>query len=465
MSHEKESMIVLFRRGPGGTDAIVWVKETGQDALYAVPMPTLAPSHGPDFRVGAYELWTTEASDSKTANPQINIHNSKVFIECGTKALELLGGQSILRDDDAAGKSFYEELMPLLKRFDARRFDNDARSDSSSITSNTTKVSWVKMPNPFGDSYMRARMKKTLNEADSSIFNIICDRTDYKAAKGSGVRAVVDNIKFDFPNMTAPLDLVADYMAATDKVGSPAWFPPILLVGPPGIGKTECFSAIADALGVPVSFFSAGGQSSGALPLTGSDSQWKKAKPGLVASLIAQHGIVNPIVVIDELDKAATDMGNSLTSIYDYILAAIEKTTASRMVDEYLSAMFTYDASHVMWVALANDISRMPEPLLSRFKVHYIVKPSPEEMEAIIGRLAIKVGTMIGAEIDRPTFESRAKDVLVDMTPREARQSLERAVVRMILRGDTNVRYEDLDTPVKGRAPIGYTRSTKSGAP
>jgi len=107
--------------------------------------------------------------------------------------------------------------------------------------------------------------------------------------------------------------------------------------------------------------------------LTGASAQWHNARPGKVAQTLIEGEYANPVVVLDEVDKAGGD------ARYDPIGALyslLEPDTAAHFKDEFIDV--DMDASHILWVATANDESVIPEPILNRMNVYSIDRPDAE---------------------------------------------------------------------------------------
>src|SRR5688572_1851965 len=185
----------------------------------------------------------------------------------------------------------------------------------------------------------------------------------------------------ELPNFTAVLEDIRKHLALCVGSNDSIELPPMLLLGEPGIGKTHFARKLAQLLGtgfgfVPMSSLTAG------WVLSGASSQWKNAKPGKVFDTFLNGEYANPVIVVDEIDKASGD------GQYDppgalYELLEIE--TATRFVDEFVEVPI--DASGALWLATANDAGRIPEPLLSRLSVYEIDAPDAEGSQRIAGAI------------------------------------------------------------------------------
>ena len=107
--------------------------------------------------------------------------------------------------------------------------------------------------------------------------------------------------------------------------------------------------------------------------LSGASSQWKNAKPGKVFETMLNGDYANPVMVVDEIDKAGGDAQyDPLGALY----SLLEHDTAGSFIDEF--AEVPIDASQVIWVATANDEHAIPEPILNRMNVYAIDAPDEE---------------------------------------------------------------------------------------
>lgn len=153
---------------------------------------------------------------------------------------------------------------------------------------------------------------------------------------------------------------------------------PILLLGPPGIGKTRFAHEVARRMDTRMAVYSAG-SAQAAFQLCGSDAGWSNAKPGIVFELLAQGDSAAPVLVIDEVDKIGMwARENPLNALLDLT----EPETARQYKDWCLQLMF--DASKILVLCTANEQAALPPPLLSRLEVFHVKPPSVRQRQLII---------------------------------------------------------------------------------
>jgi ATP-dependent Lon protease len=164
------------------------------------------------------------------------------------------------------------------------------------------------------------------------------------------------------------------------EVESHPWvrFRPILIDGPPGGGKTRLVRAIAEALSVGLYRVDATSDLGGGFG--GLERRWYSSEPCVPLMAVARYRIANPIVLVDELDKASTrtDYGR----IWSALLPFLEPEQASRYPDPCFQS--DLDLSHVTIIGTANETWRLPSPLLDRLQTVTLPLPSAEHMNALV---------------------------------------------------------------------------------
>ncbi|MEF2553064.1 AAA family ATPase [Aurantimonas sp. A2-1-M11] len=164
------------------------------------------------------------------------------------------------------------------------------------------------------------------------------------------------------------------------NVGDVVKLRPTLLVGAPGTGKTSLLQAIAAMLDTPHFVFPCA--SSGDNSFGGTPARWHSAQLSTPGEAIRQHGVANPLVILDEIEKAGRHFENG--SLVDVLLPMLEAHTAQAYYETALDAPI--DLSHVSFVATANTLS-IPAPLRDRFDVVRMPDPGPEHIGPLARRI------------------------------------------------------------------------------
>jgi ATP-dependent Lon protease len=221
--------------------------------------------------------------------------------------------------------------------------------------------------------------------------------------------AAIDHLGDQSPNF---VDVVGDLRKslALSVTGNEAvQFTPMLLLGEPGLGKTYFAKRLAGALGTGFQFVSMSSLTAGWV-LSGASTQWHNARPGRVAQTLIEGEYANPVVVLDEIDKAG---GDSRYDAMGALYALLERDTALHFKDEFIDV--DMDASHILWVATANDESTIPDPILNRMNVYTIERPDADGAR----KIALAVYREILAGHPWPFPEEPSESVLdrVSMVP------------------------------------------------
>ncbi|GBU19983.1 MULTISPECIES: AAA family ATPase [Methylobacteriaceae] len=175
---------------------------------------------------------------------------------------------------------------------------------------------------------------------------------------------------------------LADAVAG-DLVGAPyARVRPLLLVGPPGSGKTSAALALGEILGLPSTLYGAGGVADGMFG--GTSRAYHTGRASVPLQAIRRVGRANVLVVIDEGDKAAT--GDHNGSLVSTLLPYLESTSARRLYDVYLEC--EVDLSPVSYVITANELARVAGPLRDRCRIIHVPRPGREHLAALAPQIA-----------------------------------------------------------------------------
>lgn len=270
--------------------------------------------------------------------------------------------------------------------------------------------------------------------------------------KPSGLPAMT-HLYDELPNFHEVLDDLRRQLALCSDSRDALEITPMLLLGPPGVGKTHFAREVAHLLGTGMGFMSMSSLTAGWV-LSGASSQWKGAKPGKVFETLVDGQYANPVMVVDEIDKTGGDHAyDPLGALY----GLLEHDTAHAFIDEF--AEVPIDASQVIWVATANDARGIPDPILNRMNVFEIDAPNEEAARKIASKLyaAIRAEHEWGQRFD-PQLSDDVLDAMSHCAPREMRRALMTAFGNAKLDGRGRIDVQDLPDQHARRKPIGFVQ-------
>jgi ATP-dependent Lon protease len=222
-----------------------------------------------------------------------------------------------------------------------------------------------------------------------------------------------------FPNFNGAADLLRDYFALDTVDTGKIHFPPLLLLGEAGIGKTGSM-------------------------LSGSEKFWSNTRVGQIFEILTLEKLANPIIMLDEIDKVSTDSRyDPLAPLY----TLLEPSSAKNFIDLSITD-FEINASHINWIATANNLSSIPAPIQSRFTIVEIEKPTEQQATKIIRSIYKGLlnnsnwGSLFNTELDE-----RVIDALLCFPPRTVKMVLNRALGSAVRHNRDYVECDDLCVP------------------
>ena len=184
---------------------------------------------------------------------------------------------------------------------------------------------------------------------------------------------------------------------------------PILLIGEPGVGKTLVAKNYGKILNLPGSFISAP-SASGGRGLSGAPNLYVGAGVGAIVQAMIDNRAGNPVVCIDEVEKAVHGYGRS-PDFQDELLAVLDESNAA-WFDNFLE--IEVDASHIPFIFTANEKELISPPLLDRMEVVKMESPTIEMFHCITREFALPKALAAYPD-DRIYFGDHEADMLVDM--------------------------------------------------
>ena len=252
------------------------------------------------------------------------------------------------------GEEAYKEISKQLERF------SRMHPDSSDASMTQTYLDWV-LDIPFGD-------------------------VAKKALKIDNVEKQLDDDHF---SLEKPKKRIVEYFAVKEllelrgisqKKSAGAI---LCFSGPPGVGKTSLANSIATALKRPLIRIALGGLED-VNELRGHRRTYVGAMPGRITQGLIDAKKMNPVIVLDEIDKVSRSQRGDPTSA---LLEILDPEQNSEFRDYYLN--FDLDLSNVIFIATANDVGRIPAPLRDRMEFITVSSYTPQEKFEIAKRYLI----------------------------------------------------------------------------
>ena len=232
------------------------------------------------------------------------------------------------------------------------------------------------------------------------------DRLDLKAA-----REILDRDHYD---LKAVKERILEYLAVR-TLNPQARGSILCFVGPPGVGKTSLGQSIAEALGRRFTRVSLGGVRDEA-EVRGHRRTYVGALPGRIIHALQRCETRNPLLMLDEVDKMGADVRGDPTAA---LLEVLDPAQNASFVDHYLEVPF--DLSGVMFIATANSLAPIPDPLLDRMEVLTLPGYTPGEKLAIAKRFLLpRQFKETGLTPERASLADAALERLIAEYTREA---------------------------------------------
>ena len=233
-------------------------------------------------------------------------------------------------------------------------------------------------------------------------------------------------------------DRIIDHLAVL-KLKGDLKSPIICLYGPPGVGKTSLGKSIADALGRKYARISLGGLHDEA-EIRGHRRTYIGAMPGRVIQNILKTNSSNPVLVLDEIDKVGRDYKGDPGSA---LLEVLDPEQNFAFHDNYLDV--DYDLSKVLFIATANSLSSISQPLLDRMELinvtGYIVE---EKIEIAMKHLIPKQLENHGIPKDAVSFSKKTVQEIVEKYTRESGvRNLEKQIAKICRRLARKIAMEE----------------------
>ena len=287
------------------------------------------------------------------------------------------------------------------------------------------------MPKPIEEKALAELKRMDKMPFSSAEYTVLRNYTDWlldlpwreETTDTEDLSAVEKVLEEDHYGLKKIKERVLEYLAVLKLTGE-LKAPILCLVGPPGVGKTSIAKSIARALGRKFVRMSLGGLKDEA-EIRGHRRTYIGAMPGRILFEIRNAGCINPVFLLDEVDKISADMRGDPA---DALLEVLDPEQNSTFRDRYLEV--EYDLSKVMFIATANTLDTIPVPLRDRMEIIELSGYTPQEKEQIAKRYLVpKKCRENGLSEENIRFSDGAISEIIDGYTMEAGvRSLERTI-------------------------------------
>ena len=249
----------------------------------------------------------------------------------------------------------------------------------------------VPVPNPDGSSIVVFSnignvTKRNEDQFSSTLKELIGKKLPLKTVPN--LKYIHEILANEFPYAIGIADAILGDLASRDYIA----MRPTALVGSPGCGKTTFSQRLGELLELPFETYSCAGINDSSV--AGTARRWSSGEPAMPTALVISTRVANPLIILDEIEKAATSKFNG--SLLDALLPFLEPRSASKYHDIFIQA--SVDLSGVVWLATANDVAPLPKPFRDRCRILAFPSPTLADLPAIAPRLAKAIITSRGLD-------------------------------------------------------------------
>jgi ATP-dependent Lon protease len=484
------SLIGLHRGVPGSaqTDTDGRLRVNVEEKPDIVPAPTFTHDlereyravveeilqlRGDDGRISAFVRSITDPgalADTAGYSPDLNfaqkvelletldvVERLKLALKFQQDRLTELHVRRRIRDEVESGAQKQQREYFLRRQMDAIRKEL-GENDGSVIDEYRKKITDAQMPESVEKQAMRelGRLEKIgESNAEASVIRTYLDwllavpwnkrseeQLDPKYAREvlDADHAGLDDVKRRITEYLAVRKLRSERGFADDRRSGAI----LTLIGPPGTGKTSIGESIARATGRKFVRMSLGGVRDEA-EIRGHRRTYIGALPGRLVRALRDAGTMNPVIMLDEVDKLGADWRGDPSSA---LLEVLDPAQNHAFQDHYLDVEL--DLSHVLFIATANMAETIPGPLFDRMEViRFDGYTTDEKVSIARGYLWPRQVERNGLRIDEVTIEDEIlRHIVTDYTREAGVRQLERELGKLLRKSATAIASGDRPAPI-----------------
>jgi ATP-dependent Lon protease len=443
---------------------------------YRAVVEEILELRGDDGRVAAFLRSVSEPgplADTSGYSPDISIADKQRLLETVdvTERLELalslqrdrlaeLQVRRRIRDDVESGAQAQQREYFLRKQMESIRKEL-GEDDASVVEEYETKIAESKMPDEVREQAQRELGRLERMGESSGESSMIRTYLDWLLAVPWGERsaerldpaAAREVLDADHAGLEDVKDRITEYIAVrklrhdrglADDEGRGAGAI-LTLIGPPGTGKTSIGESIARATGREFVRMSLGGVRDEA-EIRGHRRTYIGALPGRLVRALKDAKTMNPVIMLDEVDKVGADWRGDPSSA---LLEVLDPAQNHSFRDHYLDVEL--DLSEVMFIATANVAETIPGPLLDRMEVVRFDGYTTDE------KVAIARGYLWPRQVERNGLkdeevsisDSHIREIVTEYTREAGVRNLERELGKLLRKTATKIASEQVSAPVE----------------
>lgn len=304
------------------------------------------------------------------------IHNEKEVLEIEKKI-----GQRVKRSMERTQKEYYlrEQMKAIQKEL------GDKEGKTGEVSSLMSKIEESSMPDSVRETALKELNRYEKIPSSSAESSVIRNYIDWLIGLPWGIytedrldlKIASEILDDEHHGLEKVKERVLEYLAV-QKLTNSLKGPILCLAGPPGVGKTSLAKSIAKSLDRKFIRVSLGGVRDES-EIRGHRRTYVGAMPGRIIRGMSKAGTMNPVFLLDEIDKMSSDFRGDPSSA---MLEVLDPEQNHNFSDHYIEE--TFDLSQVLFIATANNLATIPGPLRDRMEIITIAGYTEVEKAEIV---------------------------------------------------------------------------------